>query len=115
MLLAIVYSGLKSLKGGFVNPFQPLVLILGNACASHQKPACGKLCLGIATVGGKCIPEYTFLKVLLHTVTIPIGCSHILLTEDMTLESCFTIPEEGFVMILVRAMTEVIGIGHIDL
>ena len=47
-----------------LNPLQPLALILGNACASHQtlklcslategtqEPACGKLCLSITTIG----------------------------------------------------------------
>ena len=57
MLLTVVNSRLESLKGGLVNPLQPLALILGNACASHQKPARGKLCLGITAVGSKFIPE----------------------------------------------------------
>ena len=40
MLLAIVDGGLESLEGSLVNPLQALALIFGNACASHQKPAC---------------------------------------------------------------------------
>ena len=57
MLLTVVNSRLESLKGGLVNPLQPFALILGNTRASHQKPACGKLCMGIATIGSKFIPE----------------------------------------------------------
>ena len=57
MLFTIVDGGPESLKGCLVNPLQPLALIFGNACASHQEPASGKLCLGIATVGGKLILE----------------------------------------------------------
>ena len=65
MLLAIVNGGLESLKRCLVNPLQPFALILGNTRASHQtlelcslategtqEPACGKLCMGIATIGG---------------------------------------------------------------
>ena len=52
MFLAIVDGGLESLKGCLLNPLQALALILGNARASHQKPTCGKLCLGIATISG---------------------------------------------------------------
>jgi len=52
MFLAIVDGGLESLKGCFVNPLQALALIFGNARASHQKPASGKLCLGITTISG---------------------------------------------------------------
>lgn len=50
MLFAIVNGGLESLEGCLVNPLQPLALILGNTRACHQEPACGKLCLGIATM-----------------------------------------------------------------
>ena len=51
MLLTIVDCGLIALEGGLVNPLQTLALVLWNACACHQKPACGKLCLGIAAIG----------------------------------------------------------------
>ena len=47
MLLAIVYCWLIALEGGLVNPLQPFLFIDRYACAGHQKPACGKLCLGI--------------------------------------------------------------------
>ena len=50
MFLAVVDGGLESLKRSLVNPFQSHALVLGNACASHQEPPSGKLCLGIATV-----------------------------------------------------------------
>ena len=65
MFLAVVDGGLESLKRSLVNPLQALALVLGNARASHQtlelcslategtqEPASGKLCLGIATIGG---------------------------------------------------------------
>jgi len=58
---------------------------------------------------------FTFLQILLHTIAIPIGCTYILLTEYMPLESGLTIPEESLVMIQLRTVAEVIGIGHIDL
>ena len=50
MLLTVVNSRLESLKGGLVNPLQPLALILGDSSACHQEPACSELCLSI-TVG----------------------------------------------------------------
>lgn len=115
MLLTEVDGGLESLKGCFVNPLQPLALIFGNACASHQEPACSELCLSITTVGSKFIPEDAFLQVLLHTIAIPIGGSDIFLTENMPLEGCLAIPEECLVMILLCAVAEIVGIGHIDL
>ena len=65
MFLAVVDGGLESLKRSLVNPFQPFALIFGNARAGHQtlelcslategtqEPARGKLCLGIAAIGG---------------------------------------------------------------
>ena len=57
MLLTVVNSRLESLKGGLVNPLQPLALILGDFSACHQEPACSELCLSITTVGSKFIPE----------------------------------------------------------
>ena len=56
MLLTVVNSRLESLKGGLVNPLQPLALILGDSSACHQEPACSELCLSITTVGSKFIP-----------------------------------------------------------
>ena len=88
MLLTIVDCGLIALEGGLVNPLQTLALVLWNACACHQKPACGKLCLGIAAIGRQLIPESTFLQVLLYTVAVPIGCTYILLAQHMALEGC---------------------------
>ena len=52
MFLAVVDGGLEPLKCSLVNPLQALAFILGNTRASHQEPASGKLCLGIATIGG---------------------------------------------------------------
>ena len=49
MFLAIVNCWLIALEGGLVNPLQAFLLIDGNACAGHQKPACGKP-LGIVYV-----------------------------------------------------------------
>ena len=57
MFLAIVDGWLEPLKCCLVNPLQALALILGNTRASHQKPACGKLRLGIATISGKFVPK----------------------------------------------------------
>ena len=51
MLLAIVNCRLIALEGGLVNPFQAFLFIDGTACAGHQKPACGELCLSIASIG----------------------------------------------------------------
>ncbi len=56
MLLTVVNSRLESLKGGLVNPLQPLVFVLWNACTGHQKPACGKLCLGITAISRQLVP-----------------------------------------------------------
>ena len=50
MFLAIVNCWLISLEGGLVYPLQAFFLINGNACASHQEPACGELCLSITTI-----------------------------------------------------------------
>ena len=56
MFLAIVNCRLITLEGGLVNPFQTFFLINGYACAGHQKPACGKLCLGITSICSQFIP-----------------------------------------------------------
>ena len=79
MLFTIVNCRLIALEGGLVNPLQALTFIFGNTCTSHQEPACGKLCLGIATVGCQLIPKDTLFKVLLYAVTIPVGSSAVLL------------------------------------
>ena len=79
MFLTIVYCGLIALEGSLVNPLQALLLIDGYACAGHQKPACGKLCPGIAAIGCQLIPKCTFLLVLFHPVAIPIGRTAVLL------------------------------------
>ena len=50
MFFAIVYCWLVALERGLMNPLQAFFLIDGNACAGHQKPACGKLCLGITAI-----------------------------------------------------------------
>ena len=88
MFLTIVNSWLIALERGLVNPLQALALILWDTCAGHQEPACSKLCLGIATISRQLIPESAFLQVLLYTVAIPKGCTHVLLTQYMTLEGC---------------------------
>ena len=51
MFLAVVDGRLIALERGLVNPLQTLALVLRHTCASHQKPACSKLCLGIASIG----------------------------------------------------------------
>ena len=79
MFLTIVDGWLIALEGGLVNPLQSLALILRNARASHQEPACGELCLGITTIGSQLIPKDTLFEVLLYTVTIPVGSSAVLL------------------------------------
>ena len=73
MFLTIVDGRLIALECGLVNPLQTLALILRNACACHQKPACGKLCLGIAAIGCQLIPENALFEVLLYTIAIPVG------------------------------------------
>ena len=110
MLLAIVNSRLIALEGGLVNPLQALFLINGNACAGHQEPACGELCLSIAAIGSQLIPEDTLRQVFLHAVAIPKSSAYILLTQDMALEGCFTIPKVGFMVILFRSL----GIGYVN-
>ena len=100
ILLAVVNSGLIALERGLVNPLQALAFVFRNACTRHQEPACGELCLGIATVGCQLIPEHTFFEVLLHAVAVPSGCADVLLAEDMPLESGLTIPEECLVPLL---------------
>ena len=115
MFLAIVNCWLIALEGGLVNPFQTLALVLWNACASHQEPACGKLCLGISTVGSQLIPESTFLQILLHTVAIPKGCTNIFLAQHMALEGCLPVPKESFMMILFDTVTKVVSISHVHL
>ena len=70
MLLAIVYCWLIALEGGLVNPLQPFLFIDRYACAGHQKPACGKLCLGITAIGRQLIPEDTLRQVFLHAADI---------------------------------------------
>ena len=79
MFLTIVNRGLIAWEGGLVNPLQAFLFIDGYACASHQKPACGELCLSIAAIGCQFILKSTLLQILLHTVAIPIGCTYILL------------------------------------
>ena len=115
MLLAIVDGGLIALERGFVNPFQTFLFIDGNTVARHVKPANGKLCLGIAAVGCQLIPESTLRQVFLYTITVPIGRSAVLLTLYMSLESSLAISEEGFMVILLYTVAQIIGIGHIDL
>ena len=44
-----------------------------------------------------------------------IGGTHILLTEDVPLESGLAIPEEGFVVVLLSAVAQIVGVGNIDL
>ena len=56
MLLAIVNRWLVALERSLVNPLQAFALIFGNTCASHQEPACSKLCLGITSIGCQLIP-----------------------------------------------------------
>ena len=56
MFFAIVYCWLVALERGLVNPLQALLLIDGYAGASHQEPACGKLCLGITAIRSQLIP-----------------------------------------------------------
>jgi len=56
-----------------------LALVSWNACACHQEPTSGKLCLSIAAIGSQFIPEHALLQVLLYAVAIPIGSSAILL------------------------------------
>ena len=92
MLLTIVYCWLVALERSLVNPLQTLALILWNASSCHQEPACGKLCLGITTVGSQLIPEGTLGQVFLYAIAIPIGCTNILLAQHMALKGCFTIP-----------------------
>ena len=92
MFLTIVNRGLIALEGGLVNPLQAFLFIDGYACASHQKPARGELCLGITAIGRQLIPERSFLQILLYAVAIPIGCTNIFLAQHMALEGCFTIP-----------------------
>ena len=115
MLLAIVNSRLIALEGGLVYPLQALLLIDGYAGASHQEPACGKLCLGITAIRSQLIPKSTLLQVLLHTVAIPIGRTYILLAQHMALEGSLSIPKESFRMILLNTVAEVVGIGHVHL
>ena len=115
MFLTIVNRRLIALEGGLVNPFQAFLLIDGNACAGHQKPACGELCLSITAIGSQLITESTFLQVLLHTVTIPIGRAAVLLALDMPLEGSLPVPKESFRMILLCAVTEVLGVGYVHL
>ena len=58
MFLTIVNCRLIALEGGLMNPLQALLFIDGYACAGHQEPACGKLCLGIAAI--HLPPAHTF-------------------------------------------------------
>ena len=109
MFLAIVNCWLIALEGGLVNPLQALLLIDGNARAGHQKPACGELCLGIAAIGSQLIPESTLLQIPLHTVTIPKGCTYILLAQNMALESSLTIPKESLMVIFFDTIAKVVG------
>ena len=88
MLLAIVNRWLVALERSLVNPLQAFALVFGNTCASHQEPACGKLCLGITSIGCQLIPKDTLFEVLLYAIAIPKGCTHVLLTQYMTLEGC---------------------------
>ena len=109
MFLAIVNRRLIALEGGLVNPLQAFFLINGNACAGHQKPACGELCLGITAIGCQLVPESTFLQVLLYAVTIPEGCTYILLAQNMALESSLTIPKESLMVIFFDTIAKVVG------
>ena len=110
MFLAIVNCGLIALESGLVNPFQAFLLINGYSCAGHQKPACSKLCLSITAIGCQLIPESTFLQILFYAVTIPICRAAVFLALNMSLESSLAIPKECFRMILLCAVTEVVGV-----
>ena len=88
MLLAILNCWLIALERSLVNPFYAFALVLWDTCAGHQEPACSKLCLGIATIGCQLIPKDTLFEVLLYAIAIPKGCTHVLLTQYMTLEGC---------------------------
>ena len=79
MFLTIVDGRLIALERGLVNPLQPLALILWNSCASHQEPACGKLCLGVPAISCQLIPENALFEVLLHAIAIPVGSTTVLL------------------------------------
>ena len=109
MLFTVVDCGLIALESGLVNPLQALLFIDGNACTGHQKPACGKLCLGITAIGCQLVPESTFLQVLLYAVTIPKGCTYILLAQNMALESSLTIPKESLMVIFFDTIAKVVG------
>ena len=71
MFLAVVDGGLESLKRCLVNPLQALALVLGHTRAGHQKPPCGKLCLGITAVGSQFVPKGALRKVFLYAIAIP--------------------------------------------
>ena len=115
MFLAIVDGRLIALESGFVNPLQPLLFINGDTIARHVKPADGKLGLGITAMGSQLVPEGTLRQVFLYAIAVPVGRATVLLALHMSLKGSFTVPKEGLVGILFSTVSEVIGIGHIDL
>ena len=98
-----------------MNPLQTNLLIDGDTIARHVKPADGKLRLGITAVGSQLVPEGTLRQVFLYAIAVPVGCPAVLLTLYMSLKSGFAIPEESLVVIHFSTVSEIIGIGHIDL
>ena len=79
VFFAVVDGGLIALERGFVNPFQTFLLINWNTIPGHVKPADGKLCLGITAVGCQLVPESALRQVFFYAITVPIGCSAVLL------------------------------------
>ena len=108
MFLAIVNWRLIALEGGLVNPLQALLLINRNTVFGHVEPADGELCLSIAAIGRQLVPESTFLQILLHTVTVPIDRTAVLLALNVSLESGLAVSKEGFMVILFRTVAKVI-------